>query len=77
MSTLVNLYPPNLRGHHQGQVTRIVNPGWVILSTPQDGLLRPAEILRHRQFNRVYCPLVKLLITLTQTSSEDMILPAI
>ena len=24
----------NLRRHHQSQVTRIINPGWVILSTP-------------------------------------------
>ena len=58
-------------------MTRIVNPGRVILSTPQNGLLRPAQILRHHRFNRVYCPLVKLLIALTQASGKDMILPTI
>ena len=58
-------------------MTRIVNPGRVILSTPQNGLLGPAQILRHRWFNRAHCPLVKLLITLTQASGEDMILPTI
>ena len=33
---------PNLRGHHQAQVTRIIDPGRVIFPTPYDRLLRPS-----------------------------------
>ena len=29
----------NLRRHYQGQVTRIINPGWVILSALHNRLL--------------------------------------
>ena len=29
----------NLRRHHQRQVTRIIDPGWVILSAPHNRLL--------------------------------------
>ena len=36
------LVSPNLRGYHQGQMTWIINPGRVILSAPQNRLLRPA-----------------------------------
>ena len=76
MSTLVNL-TSNLRRHHQSQVTRIINPGRVILSTPHNGLFRPTQITGHRRFNGIHCPFMKLLIALAQASGEDMILPTI
>ena len=58
-------------------MTWIINPGWMILSTPHDRLLRPAQVTGHRRFNGVHCPLMKLLIAFAQTSGEDMILPTI
>ena len=58
-------------------MTRIVNPGWMIFSTPHNRLLGPAQIAWYCRFNSINCPLVKLLITLAQTSSEHMILPTI
>ena len=74
---LGELIPANLRCHHQSQMTRIINPGWVILSAPHNGLFGPRQVTRHCRFNSVYCPLVKLLIMLAQASGENMILPAI
>ena len=74
---LSELITSHLRRHHQCQMTRIVNPGWMILSTAHDRLLRPAQVMGHRRFNGVHCPLMKLLIALAQTSGEDMILPTI
>ena len=71
------LVSPNLRGYHQGQMTWIIYPGRVILSAPQNRLLRPAQILRYCRLNRVDYSFAKLLITFAQTSSEDMILPAV
>ena len=58
-------------------MTRIVNPGWMILSAPHNGLLGPMQVTRYRRFNNINCPLVKLLISLAQASGKNMILPAI
>ena len=58
-------------------MTRIVNPGWMIVSTPHNGLLGPAQITGHRRFNGIHRPFMKLLIALVQASGEDMILSAI
>ena len=58
-------------------MTRIINPRWMILSTPHNDLFRPAQVTGHRQYNRVRCPFMKLLIALAQASGEDMILPTI
>ena len=58
-------------------MTRIVNPGWMIFSTPHNRLLRPAQITGHRRFNGIHHPFMKLLIALVQASGEDMILSAI
>ena len=77
MSTLVNLYPPNLRSHHQGQVTRIINPGWVIFPTPYNRLLRPSQVTWNRRLNSVHSPLMKLLVSLAQTGSKHMILSTV
>ena len=74
---LGELIPSNLRCHHQCQMTRIINPGRMILSTPQDGLFRPAQVTGHRRFNGVNCPFVQLLIALAQARGEDMVLPTI
>ena len=49
----------------------------MILSTPHNRLFRPAQKTGSRRFNRVHGPFVKLLFTLAQASSEDMILPTI
>ena len=74
---LGELVPPNLRCHHQCKMTQIMNLGWMILSTPHNGLFRPALITGHYWFNRVYYPFMKILIALTQTSGEDMVLTTI
>ena len=74
---LSELVSSNLRRHHQRQMTRIINPGRMILSTPHNRLFRPAQVAGHRRFNGVHCPFMKLLIALAQTSGEDMILPII
>ena len=58
-------------------MTRVINLGWMILSTPQNGLFRPAEVTGHCLINSVYCPLMELLIMPAQASGEDMILPTI
>ena len=58
-------------------MTRIVNPGRMIFSTPHNWLLGPAEIMGHRRFNGIHRPFMKLLIVLVQASGEDMILPTI
>ena len=58
-------------------MTRIINPGRMILSAPHDGLVGPLQVTWYCRFNNINCPLVKLLITLAQASSEDMILPTI
>ena len=58
-------------------MTRIVNPGWMIFSTPHNRLLGPAQITGHRRFNDIHRPFMKLLIVLVQASGEDMILSAI
>ena len=58
-------------------MTRIVNPGWMIVSTPHNGLLGPAQITGHDRFNGIHYPFMKLLIALVQASGEDMILSAI
>ena len=74
---LGELITSNLRRHHQCQMTRIINPGRMILSAPHKGLLRPTQVTRHCRFNSVKCPFMKLLIALVQASGEDMILSAI
>ena len=74
---LSELIISQLRRHHQCQMTRIVNPGWMIFSTPHDRLFRPAQVTGHRRFNGVHRPLMKLLIAFSQASGEDMILPTI
>ena len=74
---LGELIPSNLRCHHQCQMTRIINPGRMILSTPHNGLFRSAQVTGHRRFNRVHCPFMKLLIALAQASGENMIVPTI
>ena len=74
---LGELITSNLRRHHQRQMTRIINPGWMILSTPHNGLFRPAQVTGHRRFNGVHCPFMKLMIALAQASGEDMIVPTI
>ena len=58
-------------------MTRIVNPGWMIFSTPHNRLLGPTQITGHRWFNGIHRPSMKLLIALVQASGEDMILSAI
>ena len=58
-------------------MTRIINPGWMILLTPHDGLFRPAQVTGHRRFNGLHCPFMKFLIVLAQASGEDMVLPTI
>ena len=58
-------------------MTQIINPGQMILSTPHNGLFRPAQVTGYCRLNGVYCPFMKLLIVLTQTSGEDMVLPTI
>ena len=74
---LSELITSHLRCHHQSQMTRIVNPGWMIFSTPHNRLLGPAQITGHRRFNGIHHPFMKLLIALVQASGEDMILSAI
>ena len=74
---LSELITSHLRRHHQRQMTRIVNPGRMIFSTPHDWLLRPAQVTGHRRFNGIHCPFMKLLIALAEASGEDMILPTI
>ena len=58
-------------------MTRIVNLGWMIFSTPHNRLLGPAQITGHRRFNGIHRPFMKLLITLVQASGEDIIMSAI
>ena len=58
-------------------MTRIINPGWMILSTPHNGLFRPAQVTGRCRLNGIHCPFTKLLIALAQASGEDMILPTI
>ena len=58
-------------------MTRIVNPGWMIFSTPHNQLLGPAQITGHGRFNGIHYPFMKILIALVQASGEDMILSAI
>ena len=58
-------------------MTRIVNPGWMIFSTPHNRLFGLAQITGHRRFNGIHRPFMKLLIALVQASGEDMILSAI
>ena len=74
---LGELITSNLRCYHQRQMTRIINPGRMIFSTPHNRLFRPAQITGHYRFNGVHCPLMKLLIALAQTSGEYMILSTI
>ena len=74
---LSELIHPNLRSHHQGQVTRIINPGRMIFPTPHNRLLRPSQILWNRRLNSIHIPLMKLLVSLAQTSSKHMILSTI
>ena len=49
----------------------------MILPTPHNRVFRPSQITWYCRFNSINCPLVKLLITLAQTSGEHMILPTI
>ena len=58
-------------------MTRIVNPGWMIFSTPHNRLLGPVQVTGHGRFNGIHHPFMKLLIALVQASGEDMILSAI
>ena len=58
-------------------MTHIINLGWVILSTPHNGLLGPTQVTWYRRFNSINFPLVKLLIALAQASGKNMILPTI
>ena len=63
---LSELITSNLRRHHQRQMTWIINPGRVILSAPDNRLLRPSQITRHCRFNRVHRSFMKLLITFAE-----------
>ena len=67
----------NLRRHHQSQVTRIINLGRVILTTPHNGLLIPAQVTGNCRLNDVHNPFMELLLSLAQTGSKHMVLPAI
>jgi len=67
----------NLRRYHQSQVTRIINPGRVILTTPHNGLLRPSQVTGNRRLNGVHNPFMELLIPLAKTRREDVVLPTI
>ena len=58
-------------------MTRIVNPGRVILSTPYDRLFRPPQIMRDCRLNRIHGPLMKLLVPFAQTGGKHMILPTV
>ena len=58
-------------------MARIINPGQMILPTPKNRLLRPAQIMGNCRFNRVYYPFMELLITLAQISGQHMILSTI
>ena len=69
--------PSHLRCNHQCQMTRIINPGRMILSTPPNGLLKPAQVMGYGRFNGVYCPFMKLLIPFAQTRGEEVVLPTI
>ena len=64
----------NLRRHHQSQVTRVINPGRVIRSTPHNGLLRPSQVMGNCRLNSVHSPLVELLVSLAQTCGKNVIL---
>ena len=70
-SELISSY---LRSHYQGQVTRIIHPGRVILPTPYYRLLRPPQVAWNCRLNSIHSPLVKLLISFAQTSGKHMIL---
>ena len=61
---LSKLVPTNLRYHYQSQVTGIINPGRVILSTPHNGLLRPSQVTGNRRLKGVHIPFMELLIPL-------------
>ena len=74
---LGELITSHLRCHHQSQVSRIVNPGRMILSAPNNRLIGPPQVTWYRRFNSINRPLVKLLITRAQTSGEYMVLPTI
>lgn len=54
----------NLRLHHQRQVTRIINPGQVILTAPENRVFRPSQVTGYRWLNGVHCPFMELLIPL-------------
>ena len=56
--------PSNLMWHHQSQVTRIINPGRVILTALENRVFRPSQITGNRRLNGVYCPFMELLILL-------------
>ena len=71
------LITSHLRCHNQSQVTRIVNMGRMIHSAPYNRLLGPPQVTWYCRFNNINYPLMKLLITLAQTSSGYMILPTI
>ena len=74
---LSKLITPNLRHHHQSQMTRIINLGRVVFPTPYDRLLRPSQITWNRRFNSIHNPLMKFLVPFAQTSGEYMILPTV
>ena len=59
---LSELISTNLGCHHQGQVTRIINPGRVIFPTPPNMLLRPSQITWNRRFNSIHNSLTKFLV---------------
>ena len=67
----------NLRLHHQRQVTRIINPGQVILTAPENRVFRPSQVTGYRWLNGVHSSLMKLLIPFTQTGGENVVLPTI
>ena len=68
------LISTNLRRHHQSQMTRIIDSGRMIFPTPHYRLFRPPQVAWNRRLNGIYCPLMKLLISLTQTGGKHMIL---
>ena len=74
---LCKLVSSHLRSNHQSQLTRIVNPGRVILTAPYDRLLTPPQISRNLRLNRVHYPLMNFLISFAQNCGEHMTLTTI
>ena len=70
---LSELVTSNLRR----QMTQIINPRRVILTTPHNGLLKPTQVRGNRRLNGVQNPFTEFLIPLAQTRGEDVVLPTI